>query len=147
MTKMGRLLEMYHVLCMAHGIHLAVCDILYTKRAAQDRTPDSDEELEDNADQESIDGEEGHFTIVEDNVGQEEVLENHGEIINKVRKIVRFFRKSPLRNDHLQMLLRDQKGKELHLVADVRTRWNTLFKCLERFYDIRYSIHISKRHF
>jgi hypothetical protein len=31
MKKMGRILECEHQLCHAHGLHLAVCDVLYKK--------------------------------------------------------------------------------------------------------------------
>ena len=83
------------------------------------------------------DDEEGESAIEASPEEEEAFLESYGDIIKKVRKIVRFFRNSPCRNDRLQKIIRDDLGIELCMVADVKTRWSSLFKCLKRFYEIR----------
>jgi hypothetical protein len=41
MTKMGNLIDLpFHWLCQAHGLHLAVTDLLYTKKKKSDELED-----------------------------------------------------------------------------------------------------------
>ena len=52
MKKSGRLLgakkgKLIHMICLAHGIHLAVCDILYKKKANEEDEDDDDDQDED----------------------------------------------------------------------------------------------------
>lgn len=61
-------------------------------------------------------------------------------IIEKVRKIVRTFRKSPTKNDVLQMYVKTDHGKELQLILDWRTRWISLLNMLESFVLLENSI-------
>ena len=62
-------------------------------------------------------------------------------IIQKVRKIVNWFRRSPLKTDRLRKITAEElEGGEKVLCRDCKTRWNTLFFCLERFYEIRDTI-------
>ena len=106
----------------------------------QEEEVDSDENPEDDT---------GEFIIEDGTEGPEanEIQENHGTIISKVRKIVRFFRISPLRNDYLQKIIKDDLGTELTLLADVRTRWSSLFLSLERFHKIRVQVKKALVHF
>lgn len=60
--------------------------------------------------------------------------------INKVRKIVKIFRKSPTRNEKLQMYVVSEYGKELMLKLDSKTRWNSLLDMLERFLKVKNSV-------
>ena len=39
MKCLGRKLECYHLLCMIHGIHLAVTDVLFTKQKEDPQMP------------------------------------------------------------------------------------------------------------
>jgi hypothetical protein len=44
---------------------------------------------------------------------------------------------SPTKNDDiLQKYIQEEFGKELALILDVRTRWNSLLEMLERFYQV-----------
>ena len=56
---------------------------------------------------------------------QGEIMEEMVEIINKVRKLARMFRKSPTKNDCLQKYCTKAHGVELQMLSNVRTRWNT----------------------
>ena len=49
MLKSGRLLgakkgKLIHMICLAHGLHLAVCDILYKKKATEEDAGDDDDD-------------------------------------------------------------------------------------------------------
>ena len=50
MKKLGKISQLDHQLCYAHGVHLAVCDVLYKNRcvthiAGEDYDDDQDEEM------------------------------------------------------------------------------------------------------
>lgn len=51
MVKFGRTSEFWHQLCYNHGLHLAVCDVLYKKLSeepeVEDESDDDDEDAED----------------------------------------------------------------------------------------------------
>ena len=51
----------------------------------------------------------------------------------KIRQIVKYFKKSPLKNDLLQKLIFDRFKKELKLILDCRTRWNSICPMIDRF--------------
>ena len=54
-----------------------------------------------------------------------------GPLINKVRKIILLFRKSPTKNDILQQFIKRDFGKDIVLLKDCKTRWNSLLLMLE----------------
>lgn len=59
----------------------------------------------------------------------------------KVRKVVKIFKKSPTKDDlFLQKYVKEDKGKELSLILDCHTRWNSLLSMLERFYNLKVCI-------
>ena len=58
-----------------------------------------------------------------------------------VVKIVKFFRKSPKRNDALQELILADFKKEYALVKNCPTRWNCLLNLLRRFIKVKGPIH------
>lgn len=157
MVKFGRLIECDHQLCYAHGIHLAVCDVLY-KKSATPIVATFSEEL--HPEDENVDfageDEEDLNTVVDldtecfDNnpVEIDIPLNSHehankinvSSIIDKIRKIARFFRKSPSKNNVLQGYVQQEHGKNLQLMLDSRTRWNSLLAMLERYIKIRASV-------
>ena len=49
MKCLGRKLECYHLLCMCHGIHLAVTDVLFPKKKEDPQEPmfEGDSELDE----------------------------------------------------------------------------------------------------
>ena len=57
--------------------------------------------------------------------------------IDKMRKIARIIRKSPVKNDTLQSYVKSQSRKGIHLILDCKTRWNRLVAMLERYIDLR----------
>lgn len=57
---------------------------------------------------------------------------------------MKLFRKSPVKNDEvLQKNVRADHGKEICLLADCKTRWNSLLTMLRRFYDLRTAVQKS----
>ena len=61
------------------------------------------------------------------------------KVIQKVRKIVNWFNHSPKQTDKLRKYTKEDREdhQELTLKKDCKTRWSSLFYCLERFFDIR----------
>ena len=88
MKKFGKISQLDHQLCCAHGVHLAVCDVLYKSRsvphiAGEDYDDDQDEEMH----------EEG-FGIVTPTIASIEVPVFNLEIENvlkKVQKVVKIY--------------------------------------------------------
>lgn len=147
MVSMGKMLGIIHQLCHAHGLHLAVTDILYKKKAEKqvfnegengggnggengEENEEIDESETENEDEDDSEDEEG---------GLEEELDEEAELADieislvKMKKIIRLFRKSPVQNDELQKNSIKELGKELQLSRDCRTRWNTLYFAIKRF--------------
>lgn len=158
MIKVGRLVCTEQQLCLAHGINLAVCDVLYKKKNyLQDRqdspTSDSDDTInkpavtddymndsDDDDNLEDLDCPESGLILMSQNELAREHIpeltkdENINELIKKIRKVVVYFKKSPLKNETvLQKYVKIEHEKELSLLLDCKTRWNSLLTMLERF--------------
>ena len=129
MLKLGRLIPGEQQLCNAHALHLAVCDVIYKAgdpldedRSIEDVEHNVDETGDEDLDDiETLDGVED-FNLLEvvgvnddcstidgilngdiDSSAPLPILrEQFSVIINKVRKLVKIFRKSPVQNDKLQ---------------------------------------------
>ena len=156
MVKMGKSFEAFQQVCHAHGIHLAVCDLLYEKprkkkeRNAASRLSDefqtgsgtetedesdgnsSEDEGSDNEEDEGSDNEaieESCWEIETPETKEIVFLPEVNAIIQMVRNIVKIFSGSPNNNSTLQsevVRLPERKGKELKLKLDCKTRWNTI---------------------
>ena len=130
MKKLGKISQLDHQLRYAHGVHLAVCDVLYKNRSV---THVAGEDYDDDQDEEMY--EEG-FGIVTPTIASNEVPVFNLEIENvlkKVRKVVKIFRKSPVKNEVLQKYVLLEQNKRLSLVLDCKTRWNSMDEMVERF--------------
>lgn len=167
MVKVGRLLEAEQQLCYAHGIQLAVLDVLYKHKyndhmntATTDNENDEitygnnvevqmlDEDqidLEQNEDEDMEEGRCGELQIEDDtDFDIPELSDQYKEVIDKVRKVVKIFRKSPTKNDAiLQKYVVEGHGKELNLMLDCPTRWNSLLAMLGRFNKLASSVQKS----
>lgn len=151
MVKVGKLIETEHQLCFAHGIHLAVCDVLYNKRTVQFKSSSSETnklDMSDTDDEnlENLDCSESGFTIILQSDLIQEIPDltneqNINDIIKQVRQVVIYFKRSPTKNDViLQKYVKCEHGKELSLLLDCKTRWNSLLTMLERFVLLKSSI-------
>lgn len=131
MVSLGKLLNFFPQLCIAHAIHLAVLDVLYKKRSHDDENDFLQEpEMNDDDDNEILD----QFEVTHGNDEEMELVIEYQPLIEKVRKIVKLFRRSPSKNDEvLQKYVKVQFNQELQLLLDTKTRWNSLLTMLERF--------------
>ncbi|XP_073715766.1 uncharacterized protein [Misgurnus anguillicaudatus] len=137
MVKFGRLVLPELQLCYAHAVHLAVTDVLYRRDHREElvdvpelpRAIESEEE--ENSDAESYwdsdSAECGDYRSVR--VREE----TYKSVVERVRKIARYFHKSPVSNDKLRECIKRDNGKELVLILDCRTRWNSLADMLDRY--------------
>lgn len=136
MLKVGKLVNAEHQVCFTHSIHLAVCDLLYKKTPANEPTSDDNDDSDD--DNEELDS----GLVIETGNGRD--LTNHrniNEVVKKVRKVVLIFKRASLKNDTiLQKYVKKEHGRELNLLLDCKTRWNSLFTMLERFDLLKNSV-------
>ena len=58
------------------------------------------------------------------------------ELMDTVRKTARFFRKSSLKNDNLQIEVTKEIGKESKLLLDMKVRWNSMLFMLKSFVKV-----------
>ena len=126
MVKFGKSIPCEHQLRYAHGIHLAVCDVLYGNNATVISATTS-EEMRDEEDSPYLNQDEElaneDFSTAVDLVNYccEVDISNGSHvicntinvliIISKVRMIAMLFRKSPLKNQILQKYVQKEQGK------------------------------------
>ncbi len=141
MRKMGRLLPVAHQVCALHGLHLAITDVFYKKKEATEEDSDDDNEEEEDDDQvgtrvltSSGDGEETEMTEFRTGV---ELNKRFAPLINKVRKISRSFRRSPLKNDLLERKCQEKETRHKQLLIDTKTRWNSMLAMVKRFLEMK----------
>ena len=139
MVKFGKETSPLHVICYAHAIHLAICDVLYKRQPSaafsDDLYYDSGSAEEEGRDDEKQAEEVDRAPTLSANIQF---------IVEKVRKIVKIFRRSPVKNDDaLQPFVLEALGKEKKLQLDCKTRWNSLLSMLERFYELRKEIKMA----
>src|SRR5699024_776246 len=106
---------------LAHGIQLAIKASLYSSTSGDSVDDESSEEE---------DYELGHLAfgdIFSNSVPSFKHLQVD-EVINKVRATVKLFRKSPKKNDALQKIIEARFNKNLELIRDCPTRWNSFAK-------------------
>ena len=61
-------------------------------------------------------------------------------VVKKVSEVVRFFKKSPVRNDALQKEIEKEIGKELLLKLDCRTKPNSPYTMIETILKVNKSV-------
>ena len=111
-------------------MHLAVCNVLYKNRSV---THIADKDYGNDQDKKIY---EESFGIVTPTIALNEVPVFNVEIENvvkKVRKVVKIFRKSPAKNEVLQKYVLLEQNKELSLVLDCKIRWSSMYEMVERF--------------
>ena len=160
MEKMGEDLNkefgIEHFICLAHTLHLVVGDIFYKKKETistntQVENVSLDQAIEDEITNEIIDDNDddaeelAEFQVLDNaNAGNEilvELISEYKTLVAEIRRTCKLFKKSPVKNDdNLQVHVRDEKGKELSLLLDCRTRWNTMLVMLIRFNELKNAI-------
>ena len=76
----------------------------------------------------------------------DEFVGNISSVIAKVRKVVKLFKNSPVKNDTFlqKHVKQDPKiGHELNLILDSKTRWSSLLACLERFLKLQKPVRLA----
>ncbi|XP_065659760.1 uncharacterized protein LOC136083825 [Hydra vulgaris] len=144
MVKFGKLVSTEHQTCYTHGMHLAVQEVLYEKPSEQiqqnsfEETSDDDEVSSDESESDT----EVSFlgAAMDENIPIPKVKVHLESVITKVRKIVKLFQKSPVENDVLQEEIKKKHGKEVSLILDCRTRWNSLLSMIQQFLKVKHSI-------
>lgn len=145
MEKYGRLAPFTLQLCYNHAIHLAVIGCLGAKmirsnKVLEDGIDEDDDDANDDFDVDDIDDESGVSDYGDDELDEENDIDlsegSIGQMINAIRKIVKLFRKSSIKNDVLQKHVSTELGTQLNLLLDNNTRWNTIITMLERFSKI-----------
>lgn len=119
MLKVGRIVEAGHHLCLAHGIHLAVCDVLYNKNKELQLNTIISETLtneivasqieddcytsDDNVDEDFTNPQMGlDFEFIYKDIelsSQNEI--NINKLVKKIRKTVVLFKRSSTKNDSI----------------------------------------------
>ncbi|GBM83363.1 hypothetical protein AVEN_73149-1, partial [Araneus ventricosus] len=70
-----------------------------------------------------------------------EVIPRYNDLLLKVRKVVKLFKRSPTKYDmYLQKYVKEDTGKELSFILDCRTRWNSLLAMIEKFHKLKVCI-------
>ena len=145
MIKFGNENEFAYQLCLVHGIHLTVCDVLYKENKLENNNEKISSEEEDTQeiieDWDDFDTPLGTTFDSETNYNHLHVPDIHGifdEIISKVRRVCKILRKLPLKNDCLQKVFKtESKEKELKLILDTPTQWNSIITMVSRFIELK----------
>ncbi len=131
MRKMGRLLPIEHQVCTQHGLHLAVTDVFYKEKENHGEESDQGSDDEDAAE---VEEEEPVQVEVRNTM---ELNDRFAPLINRVRKISKSFRRSPLKNDLLEKKCQDHGLRPKPLLYDTKTRWNSMLAMLKRFLSLK----------
>ncbi|GBL99863.1 hypothetical protein AVEN_162855-1 [Araneus ventricosus] len=139
----------YKQVCFALGLKLAVVDILYKKnieREEEHQEITSNESDTDDEDTNDTHAEQGvTVTTTTDphnlHLSRAEVIPRYNDLLQKVRKIVKLFKRSLTKYDiYLQKYVKEDAGKELRLILDCPTHWNSLLAMIERFHKLKVCI-------
>lgn len=147
-VKVGKLMSCYQQLCLAHGLQLTVVDILYKKnieREEEHQEITSNESDTDDEDTDDTHEEQGvTVTTITDphhlNLSRTEIIPRYNDL-QKVRKVAKLFKRLPTKYDmYLQKYVKEHTGKELSLILDCRTCWNSLLVMIERCHKMKVCI-------
>ncbi|XP_052566412.1 uncharacterized protein LOC120430261 [Culex pipiens pallens] len=127
MEKFGKLATFKHQLCFNHGLHLAVCDVIFkSSETPGDLLEESDSDDEDCDSEESDDSKDATIPGLYNS-------SNYRPVLLQIRNICKLFRRSPVKNAILQKKVVQEFGKPLQLILDVKTRWNSTEQMLARY--------------
>ncbi|CAH0405771.1 unnamed protein product [Chilo suppressalis] len=144
MKKLGRLISPSHQLCYAHGVQLGIIDTIYKKQTdVEEEEPVTVTESE-NDNEVSFEMDEVSSTDSDDDVFhcsiprmEVDLVAEYAGIIEKVRKLVKLFKRSPTKTDTLQIYVKQEFGKDIKLQQDCKTRWSSLADMISTFNRIK----------
>ena len=61
-------------------------------------------------------------------------------MINKIRRVSKLFKHSPLKNEILQNYVKEKHSNGLQLILDCKPRWSSLLNMLERIVEIQITV-------
>lgn len=86
----------------------------------------------------------GDFNITPEHVEEEAAAnhiiceaDNYYDVLKNVRKIIKMFKASSVKNNFLQGYEIDQEEKPLQLILDIKIRWNSLVSMLKRLIQLK----------
>ena len=138
MKSFGRMICCVHQLCFTHGYHLAVTDFLHARQnlfegLQKERENNNTGSNSEFSSEEMEEVDEAAVDLVETEAIGVELQQFVEEVIGKVRTLVKMFRKSPLKDEILQKHIQAQLNRELKLILDSKTRWNSLLEMIKIF--------------
>lgn len=134
-------------MCFAHGLDLVVRKVVFGPKSLAfdvtvleaDRNVDESDSEDDEGDDEDSDGDdfEGEDTDSEDENSRRKTESARvvlGEVVDRLRKVARKFKRSPKLMDELRQTTakEDYNGRPLRIKLDSRTRWYSTFVMIER---------------
>ena len=138
MIKTGELSGTIHQICHSHGLHLAVCGVLYKKRHnIEDTNENTEVQVYDVFESSGDENDDEPWQVTLPDDYNADFGDAVSDAISKVRAIVKVFRKRTLKSDCLQKNCEKEFGKRLSLLLDTKTRWNSLLKMLTRFLELK----------
>ena len=143
MKKLGRIVPTFQQLCYAHGLQLAIQDVFYCNKSIRTESCNASQTDEDDDDDGSDDNEGSNDDDGLVVLDSRETEIAHAlnfyvyKIVNKVRRIVKIFKRSPLKNEVLQRYVKDIYPNGLNVILDCKTRWSSLINMLERIIRIK----------
>lgn len=143
MVKFGRESPTEMQLCYNHGIHLGVMDAIGKDHSCDiENSSEQSDILYDNEDENDTD--EFDEDDIIDSISQDTQLNrNFSKNLEFLRKCVKFFRNSTVKNNILQQYVKKEHNRELELILDCKTRWNSIEPMIERALLLKNSIHDS----
>ena len=120
----NELLKFYgveQIICNAYTVHLVVGDIFYKDKNA--KVADNNDDFNEQVEEESDDNFEGHDETFE-------LKREYKNLVAKVRKVVKMFRKSPVKNE-----VKVSKSLE-HALVDMNNRFDFSLEDFETMKDI-----------
>lgn len=146
MIAFGRLFKFTYLKCWNHAIHLAISDIIYSNKfrsfgfqfienASDSENSNVSQNSEEDLSNDDSFSDESESDTETNADSDDDVIDTniYGNVIRKMRMIVKLFRLSPVRNSILQKNIKKMLGSELSLILDTPTRWNSLFESATRF--------------
>lgn len=135
MRRFGKISAYLHQLCYNHAIHLEVVSVLYQYKFIDSEPENTDENISNSEDENFENDMDFAFNdeLYDDGVEVPAICANYQPVLKIVRKIIGLFKWSAVKNDVLQNFVKEEHGRELKLLYDSNTRWNSLYQLLDRF--------------
>ena len=135
MKKYGNILGVLNQLCHNHALHLAMMDCFYIpKNSIRNEVFDDTEDfVDEDVEEDSTEDQCSDYNLVFIEEDEYDMTLDFDQIINRLRGVIRMFKKSATKHSILQQNIAQKMGKKLKLKLDIKTRWNSLSVMIRRF--------------